>query len=65
MPPEGVGGVSGAAGQVVIESGLLAQCLAFPDPAGLIPLGLSDLVRGDQHLPGALCRDEQRARRCR
>ena len=65
MPPEGVGRVSGAAGQVVIESGLLAQCLAFPDPAGLIPLGLPDLVRGDQHLPGVLCRQPGGCRRNR
>ncbi len=29
--------------------------------SGLVPLGLPDLVRSDQHLLGALCRDEQRA----
>ena len=61
MPPESVGRVSGAPGQVVTETGLPAQCLPFPDPAGLVPLGLPDLVRGGQHLPGVLCRDEQRA----
>jgi hypothetical protein len=48
MLPEGVGRVSGAPGQVVIESGLLAQCPALTDPAGLVPLGFPDLVRGDQ-----------------
>jgi len=50
-----------APGQVVIESGLLAQCLALPDPASLVPFALPDLVRGDQHLLGTLCRDEQHA----
>ena len=59
MPPEGAGRVGGAAGQVVIESGLLAQGLTLPDQPGLIPLGLPDLARGGQHLRGALRRDEQ------
>jgi hypothetical protein len=55
MPPEGVWRVSCAPGQVVIESDLLAQCLALPDPASLVPLALPDLVRGGQHLLDALC----------
>src|ERR1700733_6286303 len=61
MPPEGVGRVSGASGQVVIESGLLAQCLALPDPASLVPLALPDLVRCGQYLLGTLSRDEHHA----
>ena len=32
-----------------------------PGSGGLVPLGLPDLVRGDQHLLGTLCRDEQHA----
>jgi hypothetical protein len=39
----------------------LAQCLALPDAASLVPLALPDLVRGDEHLLGTLCRDEQHA----
>ena len=59
--PEGAGRVGGALGQVVIEGGLLAQRLAFPDPAGLVPLDFTDLARGGQHRAGLSGRHEHDA----
>jgi hypothetical protein len=58
---EGEGRVGGALGQVVVEGGLLAQRLAFPHPAGPVPLDLADLARGGQHRAGLPGRHEHDA----
>ena len=55
MLPEGAGRISGALGQVIIEGGLLAPRLAFPDPAGLVPLDFTDLVsQSIRHTPNRI-----------
>ena len=58
MLPEGVRRVGRASRQVIVEGRLLAQRLASPDPAGLLALGLPDLLRLCQHLPGMVGGDE-------
>ena len=61
MLPEGVRRVGGPAGQVAGEVCLLAQRLPGPDPGGLLALGVPDLARRCQDLPGVLSGDEQHA----
>ena len=61
MLTEGAGRISGALGQVIVEGGLLAQRLAFPDPAGLVPLDFADLACGGQHRAGLPGRHEHDA----
>jgi hypothetical protein len=52
MLPEGVGRLGCPPRQEIAESHLLAQGLAGLDLAGLVPLGLRDLVRGGQRFRG-------------